>query len=433
MTSNADKYPRLLVISNNSFSKTSNNGKTLASFFDKYPLGKIAQLYFYPEIPNHSYFNNYYRVTDSDVVKSLFKNSKCGGKIIIKADNHCYDSKSGHFNFLRQLKKYDAFRITRELIWKRKTWNTKEFNSWLEDFSPEVIFLCAGDSGFAYDITGYIRRGYNTKLITYITDDYILPRKTISLPWWIRRNYIIKKMSVAVKESDLFITISSQMREVYKEIFGKDSMLAINATDSMKGSYVIQKDNITTFVYTGGLHYKRYKTLNLLAKSIKRFNTNEQNKKKAYLEIYSSQVPSKSILKDLNIEGASKFCGKLNSVELRQVLNTRDILVHVESFEHKSIESTRLSISTKIPEYLSTGKPVLAIGPSGIASMEYLKDCAYCITEKEKIEDGIFSLLNDEELIKSIMISAEQKYLINHDKNQFVNKLINRIIEISTN
>ena len=72
-------YPRILVISNNSFSNTTNNGKTLASFFDKYPVNNIAQLYFYLELPSYTHYHNYFRITDNDIVKCVLKkNDKCG-------------------------------------------------------------------------------------------------------------------------------------------------------------------------------------------------------------------------------------------------------------------------------------------------------------------------------------------------------------------
>ena len=52
--------PRVLVISNNSFSNTSNNGKTLASFFKDFSSENIAQLYFNKEVPDVEKFDNYF-------------------------------------------------------------------------------------------------------------------------------------------------------------------------------------------------------------------------------------------------------------------------------------------------------------------------------------------------------------------------------------
>lgn len=431
--SNTTSYPKILVVSNNAFSETSNNGKTLASFFENYPVGKIAQLYFNPEFPSVSQHSNFYRITDNDVVRSLLsRNKDCGKRVGAKVNIENTESNNRNSILVNKIKKYNLTRIIRESFWKRKTWKTESFEQWLNDFSPEIIFFCAGDSGFAYDITKYIQKKFDSKLVVYITDDYILPRKTVSLFWWLRRNEILKKMKNTVQRSDLFITISKEMKETYKELFNKDSILAVNMTHSMKEqSYEVDNSDKIILLYAGGLHYKRYLTLNLLAHSLKKYNeASQNNKKKVLLKIYSGQEPSNGIKKYLNVEGTSEYCGKLNPQQLKKELNSCHIPVHVESFDQKSIESTRLSISTKIPEYLSLGKPVLAIGPKEVASMKYLKNTAYCITDNNNIESKLINFLNDSALHKDLSQKALYKYEKNHNRENVIEQLISSIISI---
>lgn len=421
------EYPRILVISNNSFSDTTNNGKTLASFFDIFPEENIAQLYFSSEIPGKTKYSNFYRISDKDVFKNFFlRTDQCGTRI--EQRSIIIDRKIKKNNI--ELNKYQIFRILREFVWKKERWKTADLDNWLNEFSPEVVFLCAGDSGFAYDITNYIYAKFRTKLIVYITDDYILPRKTLSFFWWIRRNYIIKRMNNMVQKSDLFLTISEKMQSIYYDLFKKKSMLAINMSDSMKDYDIYPENSCINLVYAGGLHFKRYITLNLLAKSIERYNSNSNTIKKVYLKIYAKKKPSKSILQYLNVKDASEYCGNLNSEQLRIVLNSCDIPVHVESFDRKSIESTRLSISTKIPEYLSLGKPILAIGPKNIASMEYLNDCAFCINDKNTLDTKLNRLFTDTKLIDNLSILSLQKYKKNHIKKNVTSDLNSAILKI---
>jgi hypothetical protein len=431
------KYPKILVISSNCFSETTNNGKTLASFFDKYPVENIAQLYFNPEVPENLRYCNYFRITDKDILKCILRKDNICGTVFYQKDNLEEGFSRRNTSVVHRLKKYNITRIIREILWKTDKWKNEALNQWLDNFSPEIIFLCAGDGGFAYDITKYIQNKLNAKLVVYITDDYVLPRKTLSPFWWLRRNFILKKMRNAVQESDLFITISEIMKKEYYEMFGKDSIIAVNMTESMRDETISignignkGNNNDLTLVYAGGLHYKRYITLNLLAQSLKKYNGDPKNKQKAYLNIYSGQEPSSKVLKCLNIEGASKFCGKLNSKELKEELNCCDIPVHVESFNKKSIESTRLSISTKIPEYLSIGKPVLAIGPHQVASMEYLKDSAYCITNKHNIYKELKRLFNNNELLDELARKSLLKYEQNHKNDIIANQFIKDITSV---
>lgn len=407
-----------------------NNGKTLASFFDEYPSDNIAQLYFNDEMPKNKTCKNFFRIRDKDIILYILKKVDiCGNKINYRTI--AVEDNSQNNKFIQRIKNYNLSRIMRELLWKTDTWKTQPLNKWLCEFYPDIIFFCAGDSAFAYDITNYIQEKFKTKLIVYITDDYVLPRKTISLLWWLRRNYLLKKMKDIIQRCELFITISLKMQNEYKRLFEKDSILAANATESMKDNsiHVDDKTNLN-LIYAGGFHYRRYETLNLLAHALKRYNDDCRNKRKVFLKIYSIQEPSNRILQLLNVEGASKFCGKLNSEQLKEVLNKCDVPVHVESFNRKAIESTRLSISTKIPEYLSLGKPIVAIGPPQIASIEYLKDCAFCITDSNIIDLEIMTFLNNNELHKVLSQKSQQKYEKNHKKEAIINYIMFNIMNI---
>lgn len=428
-----NKSPKILVISNNSFSDTSNNGKTLASFFKGFPSENIAQLYFNAEIPTDKDYANYFRITDSDIINS-FKSSKNAGRIIEMNNSKSLKPKKNNYRnyIIKKLKKYNIFRIFRDLIWESNKWKTESLNEWVSGFSPDIIFLCAGDTGFVYDISEYIRKEFKTKLIVYITDDYILPRKTISPFWWLRRNYIYRKMNNIIKRSDLFITISEEMRKTYKELFKVDSILAMNMTESIKEKdekKLGKNEEKIIFVYAGGLHLKRYKTLKLLSKAISKYNLKSRNKK-AFLKIYSGCEPNKNIKKLLNVKDVSEYGGSLNQEELKVVLNKCDIPVHVESFDSKSLESTRLSISTKIPEYLSLGKPILAIGPEEVASMKYLADSAFCITNPYSIYTDLNKLLNNRKLYKQLSEKSLIKFENFHKKEVILKSFMDNIMSV---
>lgn len=432
---NRKEYPNILVISNNPFSKTSNNGKTLTSFFKEFPSRNIAQLYFNHENPSENSCDNYYRISDTQILTSLYS-SKDAGSIVTPTNKN---DRSSYVFIDKEYKKIilrsNFSRIMREVIWKSECWKTDQLSNWIKTFSPDIVFFCAGDSGFAYDITSYVLEISGAKLITYITDDYILPRRTLSLSWWIRRNVIHKKMNNNILRSSLFITISEEMRRAYKELFGKDSIVALNMTDSMKDMSLNTeniKNNTINLIYSGGLHFKRYETLGLLAKAINDYNR-QSTDKKAFLSIYSIEKPTESVLKKLNISGACKYLGGLNLDELKVKLNEADIPVHVESFDSKSIESTRLSVSTKIPEYLSLGKPVLAIGPAEVASMKCLEDVAYCICNKNEISNGTNKLFQNEQLKRELGEKAIETYLQKYNKDalniltQTIVSLVDRI------
>lgn len=409
--------PRILIVSNNPFSNTQNNGKTLDSFFQSFNPENVSQLYFTSEIPSGISGNNFFNITDKDIILSLKNRGYKCGKEVYKLNKNKLKIERIKTS---TLKKSNLIRIIREVIWKTKKWKTPEFDSWLNKIQPEIIFFCAGDSGFAYDIVNYIQKKFNSKLAVYITDDYILPRKNLNVFWWIRRRYIFSKMKKCIKSSNLFFTISEKMQKEYKYLFKKESCLIINMTDKLKDDEC-SKVNINKtreIIYAGGLHFNRDKSLELLIKNLKKFNEKQSYNKKYILKIFSTQELSETEKNKFNVKNTSLFCGGVDKEELKKILNNASIVVHVESFDKKSIESTRLSISTKIPEYLSLEKPILAIGPKEIASMEYLKDVSYCIYEEKNFLEKLTNFLENEELQNELSKKSYEKFLNFHQKEE---------------
>ena len=431
MSQLSSKEPRILVVSNNPVSQIDNNGKTLSSFFSIFSNKNVAQLYFSDEMPNGAAINNFFKISDLDIIKSLLRRKyQCGTKISL-TDLTKYHSnlKRCLLHELTNLKKFESARFVRELAWNSGKWNTLQLNSWLDIFNPELIFFCAGDSAFAYDIVEYIQRRYCCKLVIYITDDYILPRKTASPIWWLRRNYLLKKMEHIVHKADLFFTISPNMKKEYKKLFNKDSTVIMNIVDCLYRANAGGLKSSLILVYAGGLHYKRYRPLRLLGKAIKDYN-DKNNKKKAFLKIYSTQPINRKLQALITIEGASKFCGGLSWDKLKSVLMETDILVHVESFDKRSIESTKLSISTKIPEYLSLGKPIFAVGPREVASIQYIQDASLCVSNPNEISIYLTRLLDDPNLRDALSRKALEKYERFHKKERVQNEFRAKIIEL---
>lgn len=75
------RYPRVLVVSNNCFSDSNSNGRTLGNFFINWDKDSIAQFYIQAELPNSNVCENFYRVTDYEVLNSFLKFQKCGRKL----------------------------------------------------------------------------------------------------------------------------------------------------------------------------------------------------------------------------------------------------------------------------------------------------------------------------------------------------------------
>lgn len=403
----------MLIISNNVLSYTKNNGKTILSFIDELDKNNISQLYFNgekPSVPGYSY----YQLSDRDIIKGFFNKNKRGRFW----NNHKPVGSSDKNISVSSKKAPNVYmRIFRELLWFGR-WKSRKFISWLDEISPDVVFFVGGDSGFAYNIVNFVAKRYKARLITYITDDYIMPRSKESFLSKKRRLYIKRKMISCIRRSNAYFTISGIMQKEYEKLTGKKSQMIMNMTPSL-----LDENNSDKYcgcerkvlIYTGSLYYGRDRVLGLIADAAEKYNCDcDVEKKKIEIKIYSNGKPSEESQKLFQRDCCS-FCGALDPLELKRAFNSAYALLFVESFDKEMMEKTKYSLSTKVPEYMSVRKPIFAAGPSGIGSMDYLSDVAFHAFSEEEIEKVLFDMMLSSERRKELALEAENKYNRNHD------------------
>lgn len=434
------EYPKVLVISHNPFSNMHNNGKTLESFFIGWPKNKLAQLYITPIEPDFSICDNYYRITDIEVLKQFFRKKNEAGNIIKnnsnseQIKNNIHKSQKGGF-----LKKLFAKRIPilyciKNAIWNNvKPWNNKNVDDWIKKFKPDIIFFQSSNANSILNMVDKLCYKYSATLFMETTDDYVTKRFSFDPFYHININKTIKLYKILVNKSKCIFPIGDMMGKEYKERFGGNYITAMNSINI--NDKVIPYQNINNkeilLTYAGNLGLNRWKSLYKLGKMLKKID--EKYQIKAKLRIYSMTELNKRALKKLNIFNYMEFKGSVNQKELIDIRNNSDILVHVESFDKKNIYITRLSISTKIPEYMLSKRCILAIGPSNIASIDYImsNNMGAVISKNDNIlwEETIKEILINRELRNQYIINAYKKALENHNyelnKSKIQNELLN--------
>lgn len=405
-----EKSNRMLIVSNNPLSETQNNGKTIASFIEGIPKERVHQLYFSSENPSIKGYS-YFQLSDIDVLHGICNKNKRG-----RVWKECI-SQSDVSDNNKSIKKNAFTSILREFLWTGK-WKSFQLIEWLDEFRPDVIFFVAGDSGFAYNIVKFIANRYKSRVITYITDDYIMPRSKESIVEKFIRMNIRKKMTTCIKKSQDYFTISEPMKEAYFSLSGKKSRLLMNITPSLKDEKSDDSRNVNniTAIYTGSLYYNRDKILGMIADAALQYNSQFSNfEKKIIIKVYSNDEPEKKRKRIFEREGCCVFCGSLGKNEVKKVLNKADILLFVEAFNPEIQEKTKYSLSTKVPEYMSIGKPIFAIGPENIGSMKYLRDVAFCAFSETDIYKVMTEMLLSDKKMMEIAEAAREKFEQLHD------------------
>lgn len=398
---------KILIISHNPLSEVYNNGKTLVSIFKGVPEKNIYQIYLNADQPDYSEECHYLQINEKQIISSIIhRNNHCckeikpGGSVV--SGSTVVKTKSFAIN---------TKRLLREVIWKTGIWKTN-LNEWLKDKTFDVVFFMAGDGLFAYDVYRFVMERISAKGCLFFTDDYVIGRPSYSPIALLRQLLLKKKIKKSLMLVDELYVISDEMKKAYAELFGRDGYVIRNY--SIEKAIIVESKQIDSepkqlvMVYAGGLHYNRWEILSRIARALEKIN--RSNDIKCILKIYSAQNISSDIVDRIAIDGASEFCGSASSSEIANIYANADILLHVESFDKKSIAFTKYSFSTKIPEYLSAEKCVFAVGPADVASIEFLSGFACVGNEDSDLLTLIKGLLNDEEYRGRIKSNCKEKY-----------------------
>lgn len=108
--------------------------------------------------------------------------------------------------------------------------------------------------------------------------------------------------------------------------------------------------------------------------------------------------------------------------DYRALLQEADILLLVYNFDERSIRNVRYSLANKMPELLASGVPLLAFGPRGIATIDYLAeaDCAALVdrNDPEALRATIRDLCENEEHRGELVRDARQHVAEHIDKSK---------------
>ena len=383
---------KVLVIANNSFSKTGNNGKTLCSLFAYFKPNDIAQLYFGTnENPHRDFCNSYYRITELDVLKSILdfsystSNSHCA---LVSSLNEGTHKEAWWF---RTLKKYsNKLSLFRELLWDTNTWDTEELNNWIKEFNPDVIFALLGSNIYVHKIAIKLSKRYKLPLFVYFTDDYVINSTASGLIEKIHYRKLCSQYQRTIANSDKAYVIGEKMQKEYSKIYLKPFGVLGNCIDLAKYSHmqprqIIENEPII-ISYMGALHSNRWVSISKLGNIIKRLN--DAYGYQMIIKVFSTATPDRKIMASFEQSGV-QFCGGLDSSGVITQMENSHFLLHVESFDKVNRTYVRYSISTKISEYLSSGRGIIAYGPHEVASIELLNNNSFgcCITDLDSSED----------------------------------------------
>ena len=426
--------PRVLIVGTVPYNPKSTS-RAFASYFGNWEKNKIRQIFSNTEEPVKGHCSELYQITDARMLKKLFKKSITVGK------RYSYDDLSestseivgngkenGLISALYKMgrKKTPFIYLMRHIIWKKKNWNTKDLNDWLDDFNPECVFLSFSDDFFIPEIALYIAKKYNIPIVSSIGDDYYFnDRFSISPFYYVYRGLYKNLIRRVFNHGGGAIYIGDKIKHKYNSQFGLKGK-TVYLTSEIKGREFRPINSAKPAVsYFGNIGGGRNKSLCDIANALKNVD------KSFKIDVYSNEKNEK-LYKCLIENNGINFHGSIPYSEVLKKMNESDVLLVVEGFDEKDIFMTRYSLSTKVADSLSSGVAVFGYGSEECGAIEYLKsiECATVCTDKCELENKLKMLINSEEYQKDNYDKTKLIVGKNHEKSNSLSIFENYVEEV---
>lgn len=416
---------KVLIINTQSVNHSNATGVTLRSILREFPSEEILELYMQPctsaadALPIRSVRLGFLECP----VRTLANRFNRGG-----AETSVSIGNQGKYSFKKHLKSRLIMAIDFE-----KVFLTKKIRRIVDEFAPDCVYTL-GNSIDAMKYACKLADYYGVHILPHFMDNWQESHRYGSEKYPTHRKSTQKWLKRMYMRAVCGLTISEKMAAVYDERWNIRHFALMNAVDVEQYYCGQVKEDVKILVYAGGLHLNRYKSLLEIARCVDRLNREEMRlSDEGYkLEIYTDSK-SKSLYE---CEFAPFQCVSFREYvkhdQIRTVYEHASVLVHIETFDPEYRNFILYSLSTKIPEYLATGLPILLYAPEEIFVSEYLKrnNAAAVVSDEETLGKALKKLISDPSYRTELGFRAEKLAREKHDK-AIALKVFNQAVDCS--
>ena len=393
------KYKKVLVISNNGFSETSSNGRTLGNFFVGWPKDKLAQFCISMSKPNFEICNNYYVVTDYAAI-SAFTHVRKADRVPVSQALNTEGTTSLNRNRSKRSVKTASKAIVRNIVWSGKRWKSKEFKTWVEDFKPEVVLVVTSDSAFIHNIALDVAEERHIPIVMFCTEGFYFFKRShmrvesfldkISFP--IYQHFYKRGFEKLMRRVSYAVYGNSKLESDYQSRFEHKSAVLYTSSSMPFCEDDVDADK-PVFSYLGNFGFNRPKALVEIAEVLKRIDDTYK------LDVYG-RVEQESVRNHLERCEAISLKGFIPYSEVQNVINRSSIVFHGESQEPQFEESLKYGFTTKIADSIASGRCFLMYASREIAGAKYVldTDAAWLAENKDELEKQIREILTNKDV-----------------------------------
>lgn len=387
------KYPKILLLGH-SFNNFSGMGVTLTNLFAEWPKENIA-------------------VCASSIDIDLCEEIRPCAKYIGKSTdsrNVLYQKKEPKLkdSFRKYLRKI-YYKFGLHEICVSKTISDSDYKQIVE-YNPEIVFCALGSYVAMKRCENLINLLPDSKLVLYIVDDWVNTKVSSRYfsPIW--KHIYDKKFRQLLDRASGQLSICQYMSDEYLKQYGKVFIPFHNPVDLTKWEEICPvakySADIISIAYMGKINEDTYPCLMNLSNVVQDLNSKGFN---YVLDIYSPDYSSKAYLFDCYV--GTTIYPPIPHKDVGKVFKSYTALFLPLGFSKQSRTYVRLSMPTKLSEYLASCRPILLNCPKEIALSKYLSDkkCAIlCVDDSLESLRNATLQLNDKENYKELIYNSHK-------------------------
>ena len=394
----------------------------------------VANICLRGETPDSKVCNNYFYISENKVLKSIFKRGVKTGEFVSAYQpdiDRNSDLAEHNERYSRMKRKRSAFNlIAREIVWILGRWKSRELKEFILNFSPDVIL---------YSMDGYIhfnrlckhaKKLSGAKTIGFFVDDNFSYKQSKKAGDMLFRVFQRASLKNLARKTDAFWAITDMTKKEADRTFGINCTVL---TKPLRSLPIKVKCNTTDkpvrILYTGNLLIGRDRSLLRLVNTIR-----ESFKNDFVIDVYTQTVIDDKIKSEIEQGGVCRIHPPIPQSDVLEKQKEADLLLFLEDIDGPDAHTARLSFSTKITDYLSSGKAIFAIGCKETAPMQYFIDneSAFVATDDEKIRSELLKISQDTDLLVDFAKKAVECGLRNHSREKVIatfNDTLNEVLK----
>lgn len=265
------------------------------------------------------------------------------------------------------------------------------------DFQPDVVYFRPIDSRVLFSVVERLLEQVQRPLVIHMMDDWPARLEESNPEHFEEMDHALRNL---VRRSQRLLSISGAMSAAYHERYGGDWTPLANGSDPSrfppKKTSARAPEDPFVIRYMGALaDDMTYASVRDVAYAV----AGLAGRYSVCLEIHTMDWCRDKAVRDLGALRGVRVQGLVAEDEYERTLAESDALLVAYNFDPVSIGYIGYSLANKMPECLASGTPLLAYGPRGVATIDYLDAAgvAEVVTERDgtRLAGAIERLMDD--------------------------------------